>query len=433
MSQGTAINNAGQVVGYSNLNGQQFTGPYHASIWTPSMGAQDLGTLGGPSATSIAYAINDPGQVVGSSTLAAGTLATGPAHAFLASPVTITLSGGQGMGWSMQDLGTLGGTNSYATAINNSGQIVGFSLLAGSTVSHAFIYQGGVMTDLNSLLGTAYTGWVLESANAINNYGQIVGTGTYCSPTVGSPSGSNTNCVSAAFRLDPAGEGAPSSGANCNGSYSATFAGDLKVSNGQICNFLGGLILGNIQLNGGSLSLKNTLLIGNVALQNGYATFYDDTLVGYVNMEGGSLNLIGSAFGGGMNIAGGYFSIDPSTILGNLEIRNLPTGTAISQICGLTLYGNLQIAGNAAPILVGQGGACGGNSIYGNTQIQNNAAAVTVIGNTVSGNLQVQNNSAPVSVIDNTVSRNLQCSGNTAITGNGNKVSGNKQGQCAAF
>ena len=54
----------------------------------------------------------------------------------------------------MQDLGTLAGyTDSYAAAINSSGQVVGYAVDNGSggLPDHAFIYANGQMTDLNSI------------------------------------------------------------------------------------------------------------------------------------------------------------------------------------------------------------------------------------------------------------------------------------------
>lgn len=51
------------------------------------------------------------------------------------------------------DLGTLGGTFSLAYAINDRGQIDGFSTLHGDTVEHSFLYAGGSMTDLGTLGG----------------------------------------------------------------------------------------------------------------------------------------------------------------------------------------------------------------------------------------------------------------------------------------
>jgi probable HAF family extracellular repeat protein len=117
----------------------------------------DLGTLGGSFST--ATAINASGQVVGYSALA-GDVAT---HAFRTSA--------NGVITPVSDLGTLGGTNSYAFAINSSGQVVGASDTAGH--QHAFrTASNGAITasdDLGDPLGYG------SSANAINDSGQVAG------------------------------------------------------------------------------------------------------------------------------------------------------------------------------------------------------------------------------------------------------------------
>jgi probable HAF family extracellular repeat protein len=119
-----------------------------------------LGTLPGDSTrlTSTASAINNAGQVVGWSERAGGA-----GHAFL-------YSGGQ-----MQDLGTLGSDFSDASAINNAGQVVGDSEIA-SGAEHAFLYSGDTMIDLNTLIDPS-SGWTLQYAYGINDLGQIVGDG----------------------------------------------------------------------------------------------------------------------------------------------------------------------------------------------------------------------------------------------------------------
>src|SRR5207302_8546748 len=74
------------------------------------------------------------------------------------------------------DLGTLGGTQSVGYGINDSGQVVGYANTTGNAVAHAFLYSGGAMHDLNSLI-PADSGWELQQASGINDAGQIAGSG----------------------------------------------------------------------------------------------------------------------------------------------------------------------------------------------------------------------------------------------------------------
>ena len=65
------------------------------------------------------------------------------------------------------DLGTLGGSSSFALGINDSGQVVGWADSAGNT-THGFLYNNGSMTNLSP---SSLTG----GAQGINASGQVVG------------------------------------------------------------------------------------------------------------------------------------------------------------------------------------------------------------------------------------------------------------------
>src|SRR5687767_10631895 len=53
-------------------------------------------------------------------------------------------------GFIVTELGTLGGNDSYATGINNAGQVTGNAKTA-TGETHAFLYSDGVMNDLGTL------------------------------------------------------------------------------------------------------------------------------------------------------------------------------------------------------------------------------------------------------------------------------------------
>jgi probable HAF family extracellular repeat protein len=121
---------------------------------------QDLGTLGG--SYSAPSSINNTDKVVGTSNL--DPEGTAGFHAFLYSDGKMT------------DLGTLGGTNSEAFGINDADKVVGYAYTSGDAGLHPFLYSGGVMQDLTSLVPDN-TGWDLQVAVDINDKDQIVGYG----------------------------------------------------------------------------------------------------------------------------------------------------------------------------------------------------------------------------------------------------------------
>jgi probable HAF family extracellular repeat protein len=75
----------------------------------------------------------------------------------------------------MQDLGTLGGDTTSADRLNEAGDVVGKSDLAGSQTHDGFLWRKGKMTDLGTLPGDPCT-----RANWINEQRQIVGNSSDC-------------------------------------------------------------------------------------------------------------------------------------------------------------------------------------------------------------------------------------------------------------
>lgn len=73
-------------------------------------------------------------------------------------------------------LGSLGGANGAAYALNNSNEVVGWSQIANGT-PHAFLYNNGTMEDLNLVI-PPLSGITLTSAVGINAAGEIVAYGT---------------------------------------------------------------------------------------------------------------------------------------------------------------------------------------------------------------------------------------------------------------
>ena len=159
-SRGYGVNSAGQVVGDSRIGPVTFP-EFQNHVFLFSGGTMmDLGTCG--SSYSQAAAIRDVGQVVGWCGVAANVN-----HAFLYRSAGIT------------DLGTFAGIGSSgAYGINNAGQVVSWSDLpdAGSLYDRAFLYEGGALIDLNTLIDPA-SGWTIDYAIAINNHRQIAAFG----------------------------------------------------------------------------------------------------------------------------------------------------------------------------------------------------------------------------------------------------------------
>ena len=171
-----AINNRGQAVGAaantildpfaSNFPACGSAFPFmffgsatqvRATLWQDGR-IRDLGTLGGND--SAAQVVNDSGQIAGESfTNTTPNPVTGV-------PTIDPFLWDRGR---MIDLGGLGGTCGGSWWINNRGQVIGQSNLPGDLNFHAFLWERGRMLDLGTLGGNR------SSARMINNAGEVVG------------------------------------------------------------------------------------------------------------------------------------------------------------------------------------------------------------------------------------------------------------------
>ena len=131
----------------------------HAVLWKDGE-IVDVGTFGG--AESLALGVNTKGQVAGSAT---NTI-----------PDDVSGFGTQlrAFRWQnglLQDLGTLGGSNAFATSINESGEVAGCAN-TDSISQNAFLWKNGTMIDLGSFGGS------YACAFQVNNHGQVMGLST---------------------------------------------------------------------------------------------------------------------------------------------------------------------------------------------------------------------------------------------------------------
>jgi probable HAF family extracellular repeat protein len=182
-SQGTAINERGWIAGLSQIGE---TDPIlggnasHAVIWRGRR-ITDLGTLGGYE--SFAVSLNESGEVVGLSTV------SGPID-----PYSFLGQSAHGFLWRngvMLDVGTLGGPDTFpGMADQLAGVVVGASFTnstpnptTGIPTLHPFLWRNGHMLDLGTLGGTLCCQEVMTA----NSRGQVVSDSTLAGDLVSHP------------------------------------------------------------------------------------------------------------------------------------------------------------------------------------------------------------------------------------------------------
>jgi len=170
-SYAQAVNSRGTVVGSAENGVTDLVlgiPEFEAVLWRNGQ-ITNLGTLGGNE--SVALDINDHGQIVG----AAANSVPDPASMFGFATQTRPFLWEDGV---MRDLDTLGGTDGVAFMMNQRGQIMGQFYVQGTTnIDSIFWDEDGNAVDIGTLGGT--------NANCsscgpwfINNRGQVVGNST---------------------------------------------------------------------------------------------------------------------------------------------------------------------------------------------------------------------------------------------------------------
>lgn len=161
LSTGEALADAYGVNDAGQVVGQAYTtSSYKAWIWDEAHGGVEIAPLAGDDG-AIAWAINNSGMVIGSSLLHQGVTS-------------------RGFWWTEADgiheIPGLNGSDDFQLrGVNDAGAAVGIDFATGA----AILWNGSTTLDLNGLIGSQADDWDLGAAYGINDHGIIVGQGDY--------------------------------------------------------------------------------------------------------------------------------------------------------------------------------------------------------------------------------------------------------------
>jgi probable HAF family extracellular repeat protein len=287
-----------------------------------------------------------------------------------------------------QDLNTLGGTNSYGYGLNDLGDVVGESFVNPS-LSHAYLYHSGAMTDLGTLTSTAFN----SSAMGINNAMQIAGFSYFFN---------GYNTVPHAFRMSAPGgvPGAKEDLGTLGGSYSwatginnaGVVVGKTYDSNYSQRGFTYDTAIHDMGNAGYPSAMVEATAINDSGQVSGYAHMSSSTPQEAFRWQGGAYTGLGrldsTLYSWGYGISNNGVVVGASNILptgsGDYHAVRFNAGGTPVDLGSLGPHSNFEGAYgiNSAGVIVGQSSAKA--FIYQNGQMTDLNTLTTVSGYTLS-------------------------------------------------